>query len=203
MCNANEVKGPSFIPACPASAHLHLWCQAEASAAQMDLVLELLESADRVSGDLEYSTDLFARSTMSRMAAHFQVGADSRACALQLCSACVAKHAPYGCVTMYIWLQALLESIVAAPNAPIHGLSMMTRSERQLVLHTFNNSSADVPAAAHPACESGTIHGMLAYWATGNAPRTGCEVCGELAAAYCAWVQPVTCRRTCSTRRAV
>ena len=49
--------------------------QADAGAAQMDLVLELLESADEVTGDLEYSTDLFERSTMKRMSVHLQVGA--------------------------------------------------------------------------------------------------------------------------------
>lgn len=48
--------------------------QAEASAAQMDLVLELLETPDEVAGSLEYATDLFTRSTMDRMAGHLQVG---------------------------------------------------------------------------------------------------------------------------------
>ena len=48
--------------------------QAEASAAQMDLVLELLETPDDVAGGLEYATDLFTRSTMDRMAGHLQVG---------------------------------------------------------------------------------------------------------------------------------
>ena len=48
--------------------------QAEASAAQMDLVLELLETPDDVAGSLEYATDLFTRSTMDRMAGHLQVG---------------------------------------------------------------------------------------------------------------------------------
>lgn len=43
----------------------------------MDLVLELMESADTVAGDLEYSTDLFERPTMERMAVHLQVGARS------------------------------------------------------------------------------------------------------------------------------
>ena len=58
------------------------WDQADASAAQMDLVLELFESPDEVAGNLEYATDLFTRSTMDRMAGHLQVGSLRHASAL-------------------------------------------------------------------------------------------------------------------------
>ena len=59
--------------------------QAEASAAQMDLVLELFESPDEVVGNLEYATDLFARATMDRMAGHLQVGSLHQALGQLLC----------------------------------------------------------------------------------------------------------------------
>lgn len=73
-------------------------------------------------------------------------------------------------------LQVLLESITAAPNAPLEELVIMDRHECQLVLHTFNETGMSVTAES--ACGSATIHGMLQYWtqATPNAPSVVFEV---------------------------
>ncbi len=49
----------------------------------MDLTLELAEEEHTISGNIEFSTDLFALSTIQRMAGHLQVG-------------CISGHA--GCL---------------------------------------------------------------------------------------------------------
>ncbi len=47
--------------------------QVGGSTAQMDLTLDLAEDEHTISGSLEYSTDLFDRSTVERMASHLEV----------------------------------------------------------------------------------------------------------------------------------
>ena len=43
----------------------------------MDLTLELAEEEHTISGNIEFSTDLFVLSTIQRMAGHLQVGSIS------------------------------------------------------------------------------------------------------------------------------
>src|SRR5262249_28477808 len=50
------------------SAH---FVEVEPGTARFDLMLELIDSDERLAGWLEYSTDLFEAATIARMAAHF------------------------------------------------------------------------------------------------------------------------------------
>jgi hypothetical protein len=53
------------------------WPQVGGGSAQMDLTLELAEEEHTISGNIEFSTDLFVLSTIQRMAGHLQVGSIS------------------------------------------------------------------------------------------------------------------------------
>ena len=59
-------------------------------------------------------------------------------------------------------LQALLASVVAAPDAPVTALGILTTAERDLVLHGFNQVEVAPSRLLHP---EQTIHGLLEHWA--------------------------------------
>ena len=67
-------------------------------------------------------------------------------------------------------VQALLTSIIAAPNAPVDSLCFVTDAERAVLLHSFSGP--------HLAPPQQTIHGMLEHWAaaTPDAPAVSFEV---------------------------
>ena len=67
-------------------------------------------------------------------------------------------------------MQALLTSIIAAPNVPVDSLCFVTEAERDVLLHSFNGP--------HLAPPQHTIHGMLEHWAaaTPDAPAVSFEV---------------------------
>ena len=47
--------------------------QLKSAGVQVDLVLELVESGDKLTGHLEYCSDLFSPETATRMVGHLQV----------------------------------------------------------------------------------------------------------------------------------
>ena len=47
--------------------------QLKSAGVQVDLVLELVETGDKLTGHLEYCSDLFSPETATRMAGHLQV----------------------------------------------------------------------------------------------------------------------------------
>ena len=73
-----------------------------------------------------------------------------------------------------------MTSVVAAPNAPVDGLSFVTDDERAVLLHTFNG--ADLASSELMHTEQ-TIHGMLEHWAAAapDAPSVVFEVCNQTA----------------------
>ena len=80
--------------------------------AKFELVLTMTEREEDIVGALEFNTDLFARATIKRIAAHYQ---------------------------------ALLEAMVANPDAPLHSLPLLSDNERQQMLVSWNETSADYP----------------------------------------------------------
>ncbi|MFB2922784.1 amino acid adenylation domain-containing protein [Aerosakkonema sp. BLCC-F2] len=80
--------------------------------AKFDLTLELDERPEGIIGRIEYSTDLFDASTISRLIGHFQ---------------------------------ALLEGVVANPNARISELPVLTEAERHQLLVEWNNTTTEYP----------------------------------------------------------
>ena len=60
------------------------------------------------------------------------------------------------------WVQALLASVVAAPEAPVSALGILTTAERELVLHKFQTVEAAPSRLLHP---EQTVHGLLEHWA--------------------------------------
>lgn len=75
--------------------------------------------------------------------------------------------------------QGLVESIVAAPDAPIDRLPIISEPERELVLHDFNTAALPCPPLCHP---DQTIHGLLEHWAKASPTATAAifEVCSLL-----------------------
>ena len=156
----------------------------------MDLTLDLLEEEHRISGSLEYSTDLFDRSTVERMAGHLEVRQPvqqlltlflavfggrraSSACAEALCS---CTHASYHCtaiqllrrpncksMNMCLAAQVMLEGLTSSPQTPIDVVSLLSAGERRTVLHSFNRTLLEPPSGPY---EEQTIHGMLEFWAS-------------------------------------
>ena len=59
-------------------------------------------------------------------------------------------------------VQALLASVVAAPDAPVECLGILPAAERELVLHKFNAVELAPSGLLHP---EQTIHGLLEHWA--------------------------------------
>ncbi len=59
--------------------------------------------------------------------------------------------------------QALLASIVAAPDEDITRLAFITAPERRLVLETFNETELPPTELLH---ERQTLHGLFEHWAT-------------------------------------
>ncbi|QSQ16101.1 non-ribosomal peptide synthase/polyketide synthase [Myxococcus landrumensis] len=83
----------------------------EISTSKYDFSL-ILEEGDRLSGTLNYNTDLFDAASMQRLLAHFS---------------------------------GLLESVVAQPELLLSSLSLLTSSEKQQVLSSWNDTASAYP----------------------------------------------------------
>ena len=59
-------------------------------------------------------------------------------------------------------LQTLVGSILALADKPIVELDFVDDEERQLVMHTFNDTERILP----PPYAGATIHGLFEHWAT-------------------------------------
>ncbi len=80
---------------------------------KFDLMLNLSESGEAISGALVYNTDLFDSTAVTRMLMHFQM---------------------------------LLESVVANPNRSIASLPILADSEREVILHNWNDTERPFPS---------------------------------------------------------
>ena len=76
-----------------------------------------------------------------------------------------------GCVRF----QALLDAVVAEPEAPVGQLSIIGSEERHRLLEKFNNSALASTELFH---EQQTLHGLLEHWgaAASDAPAAIFEV---------------------------
>ena len=140
--------------------------QAAEAAAQFDLVLQMADEGDTLSGQLQFSRDLFTGDTAGRMAGHYAVRA-RRGRAWPMCQGGAAAtrrgctdagHAHDGAAGM----QALLESAAAAPDAHIQRLNFVSPAERALVLGAFNATDAE-PSEVMDRDQ--TMHGAFEQWA--------------------------------------
>ncbi|AGC44899.1 non-ribosomal peptide synthetase [Myxococcus stipitatus DSM 14675] len=99
----------------------------------------ILEESDRLSGTLNYNTDLFDASSMERLLAHFS---------------------------------GLLEAVVAQPELQLSSLSLLTSSEKQQVLSSWNDT-----ASAYPRDSS--IHALFSQQAARSPDSIAVSSAGE------------------------
>ncbi len=83
----------------------------EKGTAMYDLDIAMVAGAARLTGAIEYNTDLFDDATIDRMLGHFT---------------------------------NLLRAVVADPDRPVHGLSMLDEAERRLLLDGASGDAASV-----------------------------------------------------------
>jgi len=88
--------------------------QFERTTAQFDIVLDMWETTNGLTGVLEFSTELFDRAPMARLIDH---------------------------------LKTLIASAVAAPDANLQHLAMLTAHEEHVLLNEFNNVREEFPLA--------------------------------------------------------
>jgi hypothetical protein len=140
--------------------------QAAEAAAQFDLVLQMADEGATLSGQLQFSRDLFTGDTAGRMAGHYAVRT-RRGSAGLMCQGGAAGHAPAALMLARLrigaaGMQALLESAAAAPDAHIQRLTFVSTAERALVLSAFNATDAASSELMH---RGQTMHGALEHWA--------------------------------------
>ena len=70
---------------------------------------------------------------------------------------------------MLVARQALLESVLAAPDVPVDRLGFVSQSERDVLLREFNATDLAPTDLLHPGQ---TLHGLLEHWASATPDAT-------------------------------
>ena len=123
----------------------------------MDLTLWMQEDGTGIFGALLFATDIFDAGTIQRMVSNFVVRAHTALGCLCASSAQVILQSKSLAAA-----QALLGSIVAAPDTPIERLNIVSAEERASLLGAFNPTDLEPPALLHAGQ---TIPGLLEHWA--------------------------------------